>query len=76
MEGVPANRVAVLLGHRDAKIVLEHYSSWVKQRQEQLEADVNRVWGARDRQKLIRKAPKSTEAAIQPLYENGSKWLN
>jgi integrase len=76
MEGVPTERVAVLLGHRDSNIVLEHYSSWVKERQDQLEADVHRVWNARDRQKLNAKALKPLESAIQPLYGNSSKWLN
>jgi integrase len=49
MEGVPPERVAVLMGHSDSTIVLKHYSSWTQERQEQLEADVKRVWEAKHR---------------------------
>ena len=44
--GVPIDRVAVLLGHSSVKITERHYLSWVKGRQEQLEADVRRAWTA------------------------------
>ena len=43
---VPMDRVSVLLGHSSIKVTEKHYSPWVRARQEQLEADVRRAWGA------------------------------
>ncbi len=40
---VPPDRVAILLGHRDDRIVMKHYSRWIRERQEELNADVRRV---------------------------------
>ena len=45
--GVPLERVSVLLGHSSVSITERHYASWVRERQEQMEADVKRAW-ARD----------------------------
>ncbi len=42
--GVPLDRVSMLLGHRSTRITEKHYSPWVRERQEQLEADVRRTW--------------------------------
>ncbi|MCI0348705.1 MAG: site-specific integrase [Acidobacteriales bacterium] len=42
--GVPLDRVSVLLGHQSTRITEKHYSPWVRERQEQLEADVRRTW--------------------------------
>jgi integrase len=36
--------VSILLGHRSIKITERHYAPWVKARQDQLEADVQRAW--------------------------------
>jgi len=44
LQGVPLERVSVLLGHRSVKVTERHYSPWVRARQEQLEADVRRTW--------------------------------
>ena len=44
LAGVPLDRVATLLGHTNSKITEKHYAPWVRARQEQLEADVKRVW--------------------------------
>lgn len=44
LAGVPLDRVATLLGHTNSKITEKHYTPWVRARQEQLEADVRRVW--------------------------------
>ena len=44
LAGVPLDRVATLLGHTNSKITEKHYAPWVRARQEQLEADVRRVW--------------------------------
>ena len=46
LEGVPLERVSVLLGHQSTRITEKHYSPWVRARQEQLEADVRRTWAA------------------------------
>ena len=43
--GVPMERVSILLGHSSIKVTEKHYSPWVRDRQEQLEADVRRTWG-------------------------------
>lgn len=45
LQGVPIERVSVLLGHSSVRVTERHYSPWVKARQEQLEADVTRTWG-------------------------------
>lgn len=44
LEGVRIERVSVLLGHSSVRITEKHYAPWVKERQEQLEADVRRTW--------------------------------
>jgi integrase/recombinase XerD len=46
LAGVPLDRVATLLGHTNSKITEKHYATWIRARQEQLEADVRRVWQA------------------------------
>jgi integrase/recombinase XerD len=45
LRGVPIERVSVLLGHHSVKITERYYSPWVRERQEQAEADVRRTWG-------------------------------
>jgi site-specific recombinase XerD len=47
LSGVPLERVSILLGHHSIKITERHYSPWIRERQEQAEADVRRSW-ARD----------------------------
>ena len=42
--GVPLERVSLLRGYTSIKITERHYPPWVQSRQEQLEADVKRVW--------------------------------
>jgi integrase/recombinase XerD len=44
LAGVPLDRVSVLLGHRSIKVTEKHYTPWVRARQEQLEADLQRSW--------------------------------
>jgi integrase len=44
MAGVPTERVAALLGHRNPAITAKHYSQWIQERQDQLESDVRRTW--------------------------------
>ena len=47
-EGVPIERVSKLLGHRSVAITERHYSPWVRALQQQLEADVEKVWARHD----------------------------
>jgi integrase len=44
LAGVPMEEVSILLGHSSIKITQEHYSPWVRDRQLQLEADLERAW--------------------------------
>ena len=46
LQGVPMERVSMLLGHSSLRVTERHYSPWVRSRQEQLEADVKRTWGS------------------------------
>ena len=46
LAGVPIERVSILLGHQSVRITEKHYAPWVRERQEQLEADVRRTWQA------------------------------
>lgn len=46
LAGVPLERVSVLLGHSSLKITEKHYSPWIRARQEQLEADLERSWAS------------------------------
>jgi integrase len=40
---VPIERVSILLGHSSIRVTEKHYNLWVRSRQEQLEADLQRV---------------------------------
>jgi integrase/recombinase XerD len=53
LAGVPLDRVATLLGHTNSKITEKHYAPWVRARQEQLEADVRRVWEQMDTSRAL-----------------------
>jgi hypothetical protein len=44
LTGVPIERVSVLLGHQSVRITERHYASWVRSRQEPLEADLVNAW--------------------------------
>ncbi|MBZ5636328.1 MAG: tyrosine-type recombinase/integrase [Acidobacteriia bacterium] len=44
LAGVPLERVSILLGHSSIRITEKHYSPWIRARQEQLEADLERSW--------------------------------
>jgi integrase/recombinase XerD len=46
LAGIPLERVSVLLGHQSVRITERHYSPWVRARQEQLEADVQRAFAS------------------------------
>ena len=44
LAGVPLERVSILLGQASIKITEKHYNPWIRERQEQAEADVRRTW--------------------------------
>lgn len=44
LKGVELSHVSILLGHTSIKVTERHYAPWVKARQEQLEAEVRRIW--------------------------------
>ena len=44
LAGIPIEWVSVLLGHQSVKVTEKHYNPWVRSRQEQLEADLQRAW--------------------------------
>jgi integrase/recombinase XerD len=44
LQGIPLERVSILLGHQSVKVTERHYSPWIRERQEQAEADVRRTW--------------------------------
>jgi integrase len=44
LAGVPIEHVAVALGHTNIRVTQQHYNPWVRDRQLQLEADLQRAW--------------------------------
>ena len=52
LAGVPIERVSILLGHQSVRITEKHYAPWVRERQEQLEADVRRTWQAEPKRRV------------------------
>ena len=44
LAGVPLEHVSVLLGHSSVRITERHYAPWIRARQEQLEAEIQRSW--------------------------------
>jgi integrase/recombinase XerD len=60
LAGVPLDRVATLLGHTNSKTTEKHYATWIRARQEQLEADVRKVW------EQLPERPKNQLALIKP----------
>jgi len=44
LKGVSLHSVSKVLGHSSIKITERHYAPWVKARQDQLEAEVRRIW--------------------------------
>jgi len=45
LKDVPIDQVALLLGHKSIKTTEKHYAPFVKARQEQLIASVQKAWG-------------------------------
>ena len=78
LEGVPMDRVSILLGHSSVKITERHYAPWVQSRQAQLETDLERVWRKdplAQAQMLgdtaIQDAPALQMVATYPRHEKG-----
>jgi integrase len=71
LAGVPLERVAIMLGHSSVRITEKHYSPWIRERQEQAEADVRRSW-ARDPLVLMEDAAIS-EKAVQVQFGDSAK---
>jgi integrase/recombinase XerD len=44
LAGVPLEQVSVLLGHSSIRVTEKHYAPWVRDRQAQLEASLERTW--------------------------------
>lgn len=44
LDGVPLERVSVLLGHSSIRVTEKHDAPWIRAWQEQLEADLERSW--------------------------------
>jgi integrase/recombinase XerD len=44
LAGVPIEQVSILLGHSNIRVTQQHYNPWVRDRQLQLEADLQRAW--------------------------------
>ena len=78
LEGIPIERVSVLLGHSSVKVTERHYAPWVQARQTQLEADVARAWRNDPiaqaemirRDTAIQDTPAVRMAATYPRHEN------
>jgi len=68
LDGVPIERVSILLGHQSVRITEKHYAPWVRSRQEQLEADLANAW-SRDPLVLLQSGvhQKYTERSGQQL---------
>jgi hypothetical protein len=60
LAGVSLERVSILLGNTSIKITERHYAPWVRERQEQAEADIERTW-AQDPMALL-ESKRTTEA--------------
>jgi len=68
LAGIPIERVSILLGHQSTRVTEKHYNPWVRSGQEQLEADLERVW-SRDPLVLV-------EAKVTPRLRGVRERLN
>lgn len=67
--GVPLERVSMLLGHKSIKVTEKHYSPWIKARQDQLEADVRRIWQEEEEIPCLPIPSKGTPEVHRPKYK-------
>jgi hypothetical protein len=75
LEGLPIGRVSILLGHSSSKVTAQHYSPWIRERQEQAEADVRRTW-ARDPVALMGSKANLAETNDTPLKQGKREVAN
>jgi integrase/recombinase XerD len=75
LEGVPLERVSILLGHSSVKMTEKHYAPWIRERQEQAEADVRRTW-ARDPVVLMREKADLAETNDTQLIHEKQRLAN
>lgn len=68
LAGIPIERVSILLGHQSTGVSGKNYNPWARSRQEQLEADLERVW-RRDPLVLV-------EAKVTPRLRGVRERLN
>jgi integrase len=66
LAGVPIEQVSILLGHSNIKVTQQHYNPWVRDRQLQLEADLQRAWN-RDPLVLLNSKAQDAEGPQLPL---------
>jgi integrase len=59
-------QVSILLGHSNIKVTQQHYNPWVRDRQLQLEADLQRAWN-RDPIVLLNSKAQDAEGLRLPL---------
>lgn len=73
LKGVDLANVSILLGHSSIKVTERHYSSWVKARQEKLEADVRRTWPESEPKKTTSKTrPRVARRRVPKSQSTGS----
>jgi integrase/recombinase XerD len=71
LAGVPIERVSILLGHQSVRITEKHYAPWVRERQEQLEADVRRTWQAPEPKRRVHGGYTAKRARVIPFKSRG-----
>jgi integrase/recombinase XerD len=67
LAGVPIERVSILLGHQSVRITEKHYAPWVRERQEQLEADVRRTWETFEPERRVHGRYTDEDAPVIPF---------
>ena len=67
LAGVPIERVSILLGHQSVRITEKHYAPWVRERQEQLEADVRRTWETPEPKRRVHGGYTEKDARVIPF---------
>ena len=67
LAGVPIERRSILLGHQSVRITEKHHAPCVNARQEQLEADIRRIWPKQKRQGEVHSGYTGAPAQIIPF---------
>jgi integrase len=66
LTGIPIERVSILLGHQSTRVTEKHYNPWVRSRQEQLEADLEKAWS---RDPLALREAENHDLATRRLHD-------